>query len=183
MLIKRTKDTIIYVSYPTVVEGDPKSPFSIATTSRCRGRCDLFPWIAPLTFYLYLIMLSIKQGGIKYHFLSRLWIEPRSPGPLANTLPAIPIGQGFAIQFFSSFLVAKYYDATVVEDSLKTVQSLIGHCRGRGHKYILEFRIYSVLEEYFLMEAFITYVHYIMHERVVIHTSSTMTKDCWKDLD
>ena len=35
-------------------------------------------------------MLSAKQGGIKYHFLS-LWydstgIEPRSPGTLANTL-------------------------------------------------------------------------------------------------
>ena len=32
-------------------------------------------------------MLSVKQGGIKYHFLS-LWyeIEPQSPGPLANTL-------------------------------------------------------------------------------------------------
>ena len=31
-------------------------------------------------------MLSVKQGGIKYHFLS-LW----SPGPLANTLTPRPM--------------------------------------------------------------------------------------------
>ena len=38
-------------------------------------------------------MLSVKQGGIKYHFLSLWydWIEPRSPGPMANTLTARPI--------------------------------------------------------------------------------------------
>ena len=29
-------------------------------------------------------MLSVKQGDIKYHFLS-LWYETRSPGPLPNT--------------------------------------------------------------------------------------------------
>ena len=32
----------------TVVEGDPKAPFSIATTLRCRGSCYSYPWIAPL---------------------------------------------------------------------------------------------------------------------------------------
>ena len=32
----------------TVVEGDPKIPFSIATTPRYRGRRYSFPWIAPL---------------------------------------------------------------------------------------------------------------------------------------
>ena len=33
-------------------------------------------------------MLSVKQGGIKYNFLSMTQpgIEPRSPGPLTNTL-------------------------------------------------------------------------------------------------
>ena len=31
-----------------VVEGDPKAPFSIATTPRCWGERDSFPWIAPL---------------------------------------------------------------------------------------------------------------------------------------
>ena len=32
----------------TVVEGDQKAPFTIATTPRCRGRRYTFPWIAPL---------------------------------------------------------------------------------------------------------------------------------------
>ena len=32
----------------TLVEGDSKAPFSIATTPRCRGACYSIPWIAPL---------------------------------------------------------------------------------------------------------------------------------------
>ena len=40
-------------------------------------------------------MLSVKQGGIKFHFkvfgMTRPGIEPRSPGPLANTLTAGPV--------------------------------------------------------------------------------------------
>ena len=32
----------------TLVEGDPKAPFLIATTPMCRGGCYSFPWIAPL---------------------------------------------------------------------------------------------------------------------------------------
>ena len=32
----------------TVVEGDQKAPFSIATTQRCRGGRYSFPWVAPL---------------------------------------------------------------------------------------------------------------------------------------
>ena len=36
------------VKLATLVEGDPKAPFSIATTSMCRGRRDSIAWIAPL---------------------------------------------------------------------------------------------------------------------------------------
>ena len=32
----------------TVVEGDQKAPFSMATTLRCRGGRFSFPWISPL---------------------------------------------------------------------------------------------------------------------------------------
>ena len=35
------------VKLVTVIEGDQKAPFSIATTPRCRGGCDSFPWIVP----------------------------------------------------------------------------------------------------------------------------------------
>ena len=52
----------------TVVEGDPKAPFSIATTLRCKGGRYSFPGLLHFTLDTYLIMLSVKQGGVKYHF-------------------------------------------------------------------------------------------------------------------
>ena len=64
----------IYISWLTVVEGDPKAPFSKATTSRGRRERYSFSWIIPLTLDLYLIIPSVKQGGIKCHFLS-LWYD------------------------------------------------------------------------------------------------------------
>ena len=36
------------VKSATLVEGNPKAPFSIATTPRCRGGCYSIPWIASL---------------------------------------------------------------------------------------------------------------------------------------
>ena len=38
----------IKVKLATIVKGDPKAPFSIATTPRCRGGRSSIPWIAPL---------------------------------------------------------------------------------------------------------------------------------------
>ena len=60
------------VDLATLVEGDPKAPFSIATTLRYRGERYSFSGIAPL--YPYLIMVNAKQGSTKYHFLS-LWYD------------------------------------------------------------------------------------------------------------
>ena len=54
----------------TVVEGNPKDPFSIATTSRYREGATPFPGLLRFTLNTYLILLSVKQGGIKYHFKS-----------------------------------------------------------------------------------------------------------------
>ena len=62
-----------------MIEGDSKANFSIATPPKCRGGRYSFPWIAPLTLDLYLIMLSDKQAGTKYHFLS-LWYDPTWEG-------------------------------------------------------------------------------------------------------
>ena len=56
------------VKLATIVKGDPKAPFLIATTPRSCGGCYSIPKIAPL--YPYIIMLRVKQGGIKYHFLN-----------------------------------------------------------------------------------------------------------------
>ena len=56
------------------VEGDQKALFSIATTLRCVGGHYSFPGLLHFTLDTYLIMLSVKQGGIKYHFLS-LWYD------------------------------------------------------------------------------------------------------------
>ena len=69
---------IYKVKLATIVEGDPNAPFSIAATPRCRGGRYFFPWIAQL--YPYFIMLSVKQGGIKYHFLS-LWYDDLGLNP------------------------------------------------------------------------------------------------------
>ena len=78
------KENWILLLLATVVEGEPKTPFSMATTPSCKGGCYFFPRIAQLTLDVYLIMLNVKQGGIKYHFwvfgMTRPGIEPRSPG-------------------------------------------------------------------------------------------------------
>ena len=65
---------IVKVKLATLIEGDPKAPFSIATTPRCRRGCYSFPGLLHFTLDPYLIVLSVKQGVIKYHFLS-LWYD------------------------------------------------------------------------------------------------------------
>ena len=57
------------VKLATIVEGNPKAPFSIATTPMCRGGRYSFPGLLYFT-----LDPSVKQGGIKYHFLS-LWYD------------------------------------------------------------------------------------------------------------
>ena len=42
------KPVVSKVKLATIVEGDQKAPFSIATTPRCRGGRYSSPWIAPL---------------------------------------------------------------------------------------------------------------------------------------
>ena len=47
-----------------------------------------FPELLHFSLDPYLIMLSVKQGGIKYHFF---FIEPWFSGPLVNTLLIKPM--------------------------------------------------------------------------------------------
>ena len=54
--------------------GWSEETLSIATTVRCRGGCYAFPGLLHFTLDAYLIKLSIKQSGIKCHFLS-LWYD------------------------------------------------------------------------------------------------------------
>ena len=49
------------VKLATVVKGNQKASFSIATKPMCRGGRHF-------TLDMYLISLSVWQGGIKYHF-------------------------------------------------------------------------------------------------------------------
>ena len=78
------------VSWPTIIEEGLEASFSKATSSKCREGRNSFPWISPLTRDTYLIMLSVKLGGIKYHFLclciTRPGIEFWSSGPWASAL-------------------------------------------------------------------------------------------------
>ena len=99
----------------TIVEGDPKAPFSIATTPWCMGGRYSFPGLLHFTLDPYLIMLSVKQGGIKYHFflvfgMTRLGIEPWSPGPLVNTLTDRPI---YIYIYISSYLCVYTFSITI----------------------------------------------------------------------
>ena len=53
-----------------------KVPFSIATTPRCRDGAIHFPGLSHFTLDTNLIMQSVKQGRIKYHFLKSLvWLD------------------------------------------------------------------------------------------------------------
>ena len=47
-IIEISKIDLVYIKLVTLVEGNLKAPFSIATTLRCRGGCYSIPWIAPL---------------------------------------------------------------------------------------------------------------------------------------
>ena len=65
--VEKLVNIYIYIRWPTVVEGDSKALFSVATTPRCReGRyyldCSPYPWSIP-----YNAVLSRKAS---YHFLS-----------------------------------------------------------------------------------------------------------------
>ena len=75
--------------------GQPEGSLLIGTISRCRGGCNSFPWITLLTLDPYLIILSVKQGGIRYHFFkSFVWLDlGLNPGLRNHWWILYPLGQ------------------------------------------------------------------------------------------
>ena len=76
----------------TIVEGDQKAPFSIATTPRCRGERYSFTQDSstlPLirTLYFWVLSKEVLSTIFKVFGMTRPGIKPTSPGSLANTLP------------------------------------------------------------------------------------------------
>ena len=82
----------IYIYWPTIVKSNLNAPFSKATTPRCRGVCNSFPWIVSLTLDLYIIILLSKETSSTI-FESLAWLNlglnPSLPGPLADTIMPI----------------------------------------------------------------------------------------------
>ena len=93
----------IYISWPSVIEGEPKAPFSITTTPMYRGRCYSFPWIAPLYPWSVPFNVLSKEASstIFWAFgMTRSGIEPWSSEPLANSQTIMLMG--WCCCFFSS---------------------------------------------------------------------------------
>ena len=86
----------VKVKLATVVQGDPKAPFSITTTMRCvRGGANHFSGLLHFTLDTDLILLSkeVSCTILKVFGMTRPGIEPRSPSPLTNTLPTGPMSR------------------------------------------------------------------------------------------
>ena len=87
-----TSVKLIKVKLTTVVGGNPKVSFSIATTPRCRGGRYSFPWITLLTLDPYLMMLRCQARKYKVPFFKSLvWLDlvlnPGLPGPWRTFYP------------------------------------------------------------------------------------------------
>ena len=66
----------VKVKLATIVEGNQKAPFSIATT----------PGLLHFTFDPYLIILGAKQVSIKYRFFSLLYDSTRDWTPVSRAI-------------------------------------------------------------------------------------------------
>ena len=92
----------------TLVEGNPKAPFSIVTTQGVKEGTTPFSELLHFTLDPYLIMLSVKQGGIKFHFSlkSLVWLDlGLNPGVPDHWRTLYPLGQwaGICICVFAAF--------------------------------------------------------------------------------
>ena len=65
----------IKVKSTTMVKGETKAPFSIATTPRCREGCYSIPWIALLILDWYLYNAEYKQASRTFFFFFLVWLD------------------------------------------------------------------------------------------------------------
>ena len=69
-----------------------------ATTPRCRGGRYSFSWIDPLypryvPLYCWVLSQELSSTIFKVFGMTRPEIEPKSPGPLENSLPTRPMSR------------------------------------------------------------------------------------------
>ena len=67
-----TSPSLVKVKLPTIVEGDQKAPFQLLLHQGVGEGTIPFPELLHFTLDTYLILLRVKQGGIKYHFFKSL---------------------------------------------------------------------------------------------------------------
>ena len=109
------------VKLATIFKGELKAPFSLATMLRCRW-VDATPFLGLLYFTLnpYFMRLSVNQGGIKYHFLSLVWLDVGlNPGLPGHWWTLYSLGQYFVkkrifvlsnIWFFFLVFIIRFID-------------------------------------------------------------------------
>ena len=89
---RESNDISVIVKLAILVESDPKAPFSIVTTPRCRG-VQLLLWIAPLyPWSLPYVLSKVASTTMFWVFgMTRPRIELQFPGLLTNTLLIRPM--------------------------------------------------------------------------------------------
>ena len=126
----------------TLVEGDQKAPFSIATTRRCRRGCYSFPWYTlPLicTLYCWVLSKAVSSTIFKVYGMTRTGIKPRSPGPLANTLTTRPMSRLYLISYIVAY---KYWISYTV-----------------AYKYLISYTVaYKYLISYTVAYKYLIYI-------------------------
>ena len=96
-LSKNNRIILTWIPNHIGIHGNERLPFQKLLYQGVGEGATPSPGLLHFTLDLYLIMLSVKQGGIKYHFLS-VWYDSTCDwtpvsGPLVNTWTIMPMGQ------------------------------------------------------------------------------------------
>ena len=113
------------VKLATVVEGDPKAPFSIATTPRCRRGYYSFPWNSPLYPWYVPYIAECKARRYQVPFLKSLvWGNlGLNPGLPDHWQTLYPLGQYRIIIIIIIIIIIGAF-GTVTKGLLKGLKDL-----------------------------------------------------------